>query len=290
MYISQLNYRNPYNTHFRSLRKEGQTFSDFKLYNDEFGITSRLSEIIDDKNCVGEGRSNKVYKLPYTEKFMLKAYKKLSPEYISEYQEKLAPVQDIFTNINVGQAIARMGDNILFIIKQDGEQHSIPFNKRKDIGQEDILKYLADVEKIAHMPETSFVNFTNEIKELVNQDCYIDYFNSNNIMLTPSEINIVDIVQIKKYKQRVFMFPSKESIMKILIDENIFPIILPDLLDSQKVNLASCIKMIDAKITAAMKKSKLPENKLLTEIIDFLYDNFHNGQNKRFKTSLKLLK
>ena len=283
----QQSLKQPY---FKSQRKAGQTFADFEEYNKNFNITSQLQEIINDNNCVGEGRSNKVYKLPYTENFMLKAYKKLSPEYITEYQTKLTPVQDIFSKINIGQAIARMGSNILFLIKQDGIQHSIPYTQRENITQNNIIKYLSDIEKLSQMPEKAYINFTNEIKELTKHKCYIDYFNSNNLMLTDTEINIVDIVHIKNYKQRVFMFPSKESIIKILIDENILPIILPQLSEQQKIKLANSIKLIENKTMTAMQLSNLPENKFLTEILDFLSDNFHNGQNKRFKTALKSLK
>ena len=275
---------------FTSIRKNGQTFDDFAEYNDKYQISSQIQDLIKDENCIGEGRSNKVYKLPYTENFLLKCYKKLTPAYISEYQSKLSSVPDVFTDINVGQAVARMGSNILFLINQEGVQHSIPYTRRKNISDADIMKYLSDMKKLSMFSEDTYLRFVNEIKMLLDKNCYIDYFNSNNLMLTDSEINIVDIVQIKNLKQRVFMFPSKESIMKILVDENVLPFILSDLSKEKRLELGEYIKIIEDKVVNAMKESNLPENKFLTAIIDFLSDNFHNGQNKRFKMALKSLK
>lgn len=274
-------------TSFTSQRKAGQAYDDFIEYNREFGVTTRLSEFISDENCVGEGRSNKVYKLPHTDNFMLKTYKKLTSQNVFQFQKELTPVPDVFTNINVGQSIARMGQYILILIKQDGEQHSIPFMKRSNIEEADVRKYLSDIKKLATISDVGYKSFTDEVKCLTENNCYIDYFNSNNLMLTPEEINLVDIVRIRRFKQRVFMFPSQESLLKILLDENVLPLILNRISEQDKIQLGQNIRIIMNKLTEAMKASNLPQNKVLTNIIDFLLDNFHNGENYKFKSSLK---
>lgn len=272
---------------FTSQRKAGQTYDDFIEYNREFEVTTRISEFIFDENCVGEGRSNKVYKLPHTDKFMLKTYKKLTSQNVFQFQKELTPVPDVFTNINVGQSIARMGQYILILIKQAGEQHSIPFMKRGNIEEADVRKYLSDIRKLAAISDVGYINFTDEVKCLTENNCYIDYFNSNNLMLTPEEINLVDIVRVRRFKQRVFMFPSQESLLKILLDENVLPLVLNRIPEKEKIQLGQNIRIIMNKITEAMKVSNLPQNKVLTSIIDFLSDNFHNGENYKFKASLK---
>ena len=53
---------------FKSQRKSGLTYNDFLEFNKEFEITNQLPLILNEENCIGEGRSNKVYKLPHTDK------------------------------------------------------------------------------------------------------------------------------------------------------------------------------------------------------------------------------
>ena len=284
MKITQI-YKTP--TTFKSQRKSGLTYNDFLEFNKEFEITNQLPLILNEENCIGEGRSNKVYKLPHTDKFLLKTYKGLTPHNIHQYQKELTPTPDIFADINVGQAIARMGQYILILIKQAGEQHSIPFMKRNNIEQSDITKYLSDIEKLANISLESYKNFTNEIKELTQNNCYIDYFNSNNLLINDNEINIVDIVRIRRLKQRFFMFPSQESLIKVLVDENILPIVLNKIPKEENILLGKNIRTIIEKITEAMKSSNLPQNTILTNILDFISDTLHNGKNKQFKTALK---
>ena len=272
---------------FKSQRKSGLTYNDFLEFNKEFEITNQLPLILSEDNCIGEGRSNKVYKLPYTDKFLIKTYKRLTSQNIHQYQKELTPTPDIFTHINIGQSIARMGQYILILIKQAGEQHSIPFMKRNNIEQSDITKYLNDIKKLANIPQKGYQNFTNEVKELTQNNCYIDYFNSNNLLINTDEINIVDIIQIKRLKQRFFMYPSQESLIKALIDENILPIVLNQIPKEEKILLGENIRTIIGKTAEAMKSSNLPQNKILTNILDFLSDTLHNGKNKQFKTALK---
>ena len=272
---------------FKSQRKSGLTYNDFLEFNKEFEITNQLPLILSEDNCIGEGRSNKVYKLPYTDKFLIKTYKRLTSQNIHQYQKELTPTPDIFTHINIGQSIARMGQYILILIKQAGEQHSIPFMKRNNIEQSDITKYLNDIKKLANIPQKGYQNFTNEVKELTQNNCYIDYFNSNNLLINTDEINIVDIKKKQRLEQRFFMYPSQESLIKALIDENILPIVLNQIPKEEKILLGENIRTIIGKTAEAMKSSNLPQNKILTNILDFLSDTLHNGKNKQFKTALK---
>ena len=136
------------------------------------------------------------------------------------------------------------------------------------------------------MEQGSYNAFTDEVKELTKNNCYIDYFNSNNLMTTNKEINIVDIIKIKRAKQRAFMFPSKESLMKIFADENVLPVIIPKITTKQREELGENIELISEKTSKAMEHSQLPENKLLTNVLDFLMDKFWHGNNKKFKIAL----
>ena len=275
-------------TNFKSLRKEGLTFDDFEKYNKTENITLKLKEIISDKkNYISEGKTNAVYKLPNTNNFLLKIYKGITPETICNYSENLTPSPDIFSNINIGQPIARMGKYILFLIKQDGEQHSIAYINQKHLSSKDIKKYLSDIKKIAKIPQKSYSTFMNEVKELTKNNYYIDYFNSNNLLTTKTELNLVDTVKITQLKQRAFMFPSKESIMKILLDEKILTRIFPIINGQQKQELSKNIKTISQKVEMAMEKVHLPQNKLKTSILNFLFDTFYNKKNYLFTQTLK---
>lgn len=275
-------------TNFKSLRKEGLTFVEFEKYNQHSHITSRLKEVISNpQNYISEGKSNAVYKLPDTNKFLLKIYKGLTPENISSFQDKLSKTPDIFTKINIGQPIARMGRYILFIIKQDGEQHSVSYTNKNKLTKKDLKKYLSDIKKIAKIQQKAYINFTDEIKELTNKNYYIDYFNSNNLLTTKSEINIVDTVKITQLKQRALMFPSKESIMKILLDEKILPKAFQAISKKEKLALCENIRKIEEKIEIAMVSSKLPKNELRTKISNFILDALHNKNNHLFTKTLK---
>ena len=256
----------------------------------ENSIEQRIGEIIsDDTFCVGEGKYNKTYLLPNTDKFLLKAYKEINSNNVANFQTRIKKEDDLFPMLNVGQSIASIGDYMTLILKQKGEPHSIPYTNRSNITQNDIDKYMSNITMLSEMPQESYNNFTGEIKELLKQGRYVDYFNSNNIMLTPNDINIVDILEPKNLKRSAFMFSSKESLMKALIDQNALPLVLPKISDEQTKDLAKKVKMIYKKISRAMDIAELPENKLRTKIIDLLQDILRNSDNKQFRQNLNHL-
>ena len=276
-----------YHTNFGSRRKNGQSFEDFERLNRDAKIEEKLRDIIADKNnYMAEGRFNKIYNIPCSDSFMLKAYKGITPENIHQFQTTVTKTEDLFPKINVGQPVASLGKYLLVMLKQNGEEYSVPFTHRENMSEQDINKYLSDIRKIASMEQGSYNAFTDEVKELTKNNCYIDYFNSNNLMTTDKEINIVDIIKIKRAKQRAFMFPSKESLMKIFADENVLPVIIPKITTKQREELGENIELISEKTSKAMEHSQLPENKLLTNVLDFLMDKFWHGNNKKFKIAL----
>ncbi len=277
-----------YRANFTSRRRNGQSYEDFERLNRDSKIEERLGDIIADKtNYVAEGRFNKIYSIPESDNFMLKAYRGITPENIGQYQTTVTKTEDLFPKINVGQPVASLGKYLLVMLKQDGEEYSVPFTHRENMSEKDINKYLSDVKKVSSMEQKSFNAFTDEVAELTRNNCYIDYFNSNNLITTDNEINLVDIIKIKRAKQRAFMFPSKESLMKLFADENVLPVIAPKITDTQIKELGRNLDIISEKTSKAMEHSHLPENKFLTSTIGFFMDTFWHGRNKDFRTALR---
>ncbi|MBQ3640441.1 hypothetical protein II906_00680 [bacterium] len=281
---------NPYKIFFGSMRQSGTSFSDVEKYVRENSVEQRLGEIIsDDTFCVGEGKYNKTYELPNTDKFLLKISKGINSDNVSEFQTGIKKEEDLFPKLNVGQSIATIGECMTLILKQKGCSLSIPYTHRSNLTQEDIDKYMSDITRLSNMPQESYNNFAREIKELLKQGCYLDYFNSNNIMITPDEINIVDIFQPENLKRNAFLFSSKESLMKALIDQNALPLVLPRISDEQTKELAKKVKTISEKVSSSMEMAGLPDNKLRMGIIDFLQDTLRSSDNKQFKKTLNSL-
>ncbi len=275
---------------FTSKRQDGQSFTDFMKFNEQNHVEQILPEILSsDQFYLGEGLYNKVYQIPDCNDFVLKLRKEITPLNLKNYLMPIQKNPDIFPKINVGQPIARMGTNILILLKQKGNEYSIPFTKRTSIDNQLITKYLSDVEKLANIPQNGYNNFTDEVKELYSKDYYLDYFNSNNLMITNNEINTVDTIKINKQKQRIFLFPNKSSFIKMFADENVLPVIVDRLSTQEKQNLAKLLNIISDKTSRAMAHSDLPENNLLSRSIDFLLDNFWRGKNKVYYNAMRKL-
>ena len=270
-------------TNFSGRRKQGQSYADFERFSREKNIEGRLVEIISDKkNYLSEGSRNRIFRIPESNEFLLKVPKKLSKKDFLRGKMHLRQVADNFPDINVGQAIAGFGRRIVVLIKQDGKMSGVPFKKRYNAGKKDVPKYLKSVERIANVPQKGYTQFADEIKEMYSKGYYIDYFNSNNIMVTKNEINSVDILKIKPGKKRVLLFPSSDNIIKGLVDNRVLVQVYPYMSEEQKLQLGKNISTISEKVSAGMAESGLKDNKFMAKFVSIVQDIFFKGRNKEY--------
>ena len=147
---------NTYRANFTSTRRSGQNYEDFERLNRDARIEERLREIIADKdNYSAEGRFNKIYNIPESDNFMLKAYKGITPDNLHQFQTSISRTEDLFPKINVGQPIASLGKYLLVMLKQEGEQYSVPFTHRENMSEQDISKYLSDIRRLSSIEQDS---------------------------------------------------------------------------------------------------------------------------------------
>jgi len=268
---------------FTSRKKPEQTFPVFRELAMDENIEANLSDIIaDEKNYISEGMHNRVFSIPNNSDFVIKTSKFITPENIMEHKKELEPVEDAFQELNVGQSIGHYGSDIAICVRQSGEEYGIPRAHKLEPHEADLEKYLSDIRKLSAMGDDSYVNFSEEVKEIYDKGCYIDFMNANNIMTTENEINSVDLIKIRRAKQKILLFPSKDSFLKIFFDYGALPFVEPKLKETEKKELGENMAVIMEKIDTGMKRANLPESPLRTQIINKYRDVFMHAKNGVF--------
>ncbi|MCM1009762.1 MAG: hypothetical protein NC390_02640 [Fusobacterium sp.] len=185
---------NNYNSFsFGGARLAHQSFENFRDYAVKNNFLENFPQLINPDNFVNEGRFNTVYRIPDNPDFLLRVKKIPQPKNNAGF----GPVVDVFPNLNVGQEIARLNDDVTVVIFQAGK----PCGIRHHVGdmlfpvnQNDIKQFLNYIETISSFPQRAYDDFVEEAK-IVSKPKRIDWFNPQNVLYDEANkcFNIVDI-------------------------------------------------------------------------------------------------
>ena len=261
--------------HFTSQRGPEQTFTHFVEYAQSSDFRDRIPDIISSrKNYLSEGVNGIVYSIPDNDNFVLKVLKTHDFRKTLGSGYELVEIEDPFLNLNVGQPIAKYGDDILVLVKQQGKEFGIPYLKKNKINLTNAYAYMSNLSKMAKVSQDGYNVFMDEVKQLKKLGFSLDIWNSNNILLNGDEINIVDIAKLTNIRQRFYSRLSKMAILRVLIDEVYLRSLFPLLTPKTKSRIGRNVKKISEKVGIAMEHSKLPQlntfNKLIADLRDLV--------------------
>lgn len=190
-------------------------FSTFKKYLDSSGKT--FEELLGDlrsKSPDGRGGNAVFYKIPGTE-FGVRDEVRGKKE---ETSASLEPVDDPFEGENVGQAVAKYGENVKVLRLQKGKPLGVPlgFDKYESDELEDAAQTLKDrILDAAALPVEAYAKLMNRILKLNEKGFAMDPSKSGNLLVDPgSGFGLVDIGP----KGREDYFNSATEILEMITD------------------------------------------------------------------------
>ena len=211
-----------------------------------------------DENIIGSGQNSVVYKFsnPLLDNWAMKVIKKDS-DLQESFKQPISKMSDDFENVNMGQAIAEIGERVQILKKIPGKSHSISnWSTRRAEGTpitaEEAEKFLSDVKQISKFPQKSFDAYAGRLKLIDDNGYKADSFNPNNYLIDYStkEINIVDAY---KYDVDAHM-NTKYDLLGPLVDYPNFEKFYNAMNESQKADYIQITKLLAHKCTRAAKK------------------------------------
>jgi hypothetical protein len=190
----------------KQLRRSGQTLEE--------AIRTSVKEA----NLLGEGQNSRVYSLSGIEDYVVKVDKvkiKIGNEKKRVIMPvdnlvltKISSVEDVFEGANMGQPIGQVADIVSVLRKQKGSEHSIKNwsyfdHHQTEITPEHAQAFLHSIEKIAQMPERTYLKFAQSIELLTQKGYKMDSINPNNLLIDHDnkEINIIDFFKKPQGKE-----------------------------------------------------------------------------------------
>lgn len=166
-------------------------------------IFKTVFENIKEDNLIGEGLTSKVYKFDEEDfsKYVIKVIKKGFDTHNIKVNE--------FEGMNLGQPVFKIADNILILKRKEGLPHSVlNWNEIKDgvaqITEKQAEKFCSDIEKLANMPDETYLNFASQVKYLSDKGYKIDSINPNNLLIDydNQRINVIDFYKMDRPYQK----------------------------------------------------------------------------------------
>ncbi len=178
------------NASAKIFRSEKPDFSSFSKWLEKENIPlNKLVEYIETNGrYLGEGTENIVFALPNSDLFAFR--KPLSGINGHELRE----IKDEFPNLNLGQAIAKVG-NATIIKLQNGVESGIPYADRiKASGLENTFTYRKHLSRVNQMPQEAYDELAETFAKLNQKEYSFDLYNPNNILIDvdKKKFNIVD--------------------------------------------------------------------------------------------------
>lgn len=234
-----------------------------------------------EENIIGTGANSKVYKFSNRkmQNWVIKIDKKCSRE--AGLPQKITEIKDEFGNINMGQEIASIGENVHILKRIQGNPHSIQNwsahrASKAPITQQDASGFLENIENIAAFPQESFNNYAKKLKILDEQGYKADSFNPNNYLIDfkNKELHIIDAY---KYYVDANM-NTKYDLLCPLIDypnyERYYNVMLPE----QKQKYIATTAIINQKCTKAAEQIGLSTSEsTFREFISRIDSRENNG-------------
>lgn len=178
---------------FQGARFKYQSFERFQEYALKNDLVNNFRKFINSDNYINEGFYNKVYSLPDNPVFLLRVKK--SP--VENKEGRLVRLVDYYPDLNIGQEIARLSDDVTVVIAQRGKPCGIRNYKGEcllPLTHENTKQFAEYISEIAEFPLKAYEDLINEA-QLVGKIKRVDINNPQNILYDCENLcfNIVDI-------------------------------------------------------------------------------------------------
>ena len=235
-----------------------------------------------DENIIGSGQNSVVYKFsnPLLDNWAMKVIKKDS-DLLESFEQPISKISDDFDGVNMGQAIAEIGERVQILKKIPGKSHSIGnWSTRRAEGTpitaEDAGKFLSDVKQISLFPQKSFDSYAGRLKIIDDKGYKADSFNPNNYMINYAKKEIF-IVDAYKYNVDAHL-NTKYDLLCPLVDYPNFEKFYNVMNDVQKAEYIDATKRIAEKCSIAAQKHKIhSDEEVFTAFIKRIDDREANG-------------
>lgn len=154
----------------------------------------KLSAIATDENFLGEGGNASVFAIPGSEQYVVRIQHRA---WTAPTEGDIEPVEDPLPDINVGQAVARMG-NVFILKRQEGVPAGLTHADIKRLGlthEAANADYLQRTSLAASLPQQAYDELA-ELLEILNEKGYnFDPSKPNNILVDTEKqkFNLVDL-------------------------------------------------------------------------------------------------
>lgn len=239
---------------FQGARLRYQSFENFQEYAIKNDLVNNFRKCINSDNYINEGFFNKVYSLPDNPVFLLRVKK--AP--VTNKEGRLIKLHDDYPDLNVGQEIARLSDDVTVIIAQNGKPCGIRNYEGKrllPLKTEDVKQFAKYISDIAEFPVDAYENLIKEARLVGDKVNRVDIQNPQNVLYDCENLcfNIVDISD----KGRIGQVLSPLALASQLCDYmNLFSVL--KLADFEDKNIISdAARQIIKKIRAASENTGL---------------------------------
>lgn len=211
-----------------------------------------------EQNLIGTGANSKVYKFSDSrlKNWVIKVNTKhggIENNIATSIQE----IADEFIGVNMGQEIAKLGENVTILKRINGKPHSIENwsahrSQSREITKEMTATFVDDVKKISDFSQETFDSYAKKLKLLDDKGYKADSFNPNNYLIdyNQREIHIIDAY---KYDVDAHL-NTKYDLICPLFDYPNFEKYYQIMDDLQKKEILSSIRKINEKCTIASEK------------------------------------
>lgn len=252
---------------FSGPRLPHQTFEEFEKFAKETDFLNNLPNILENSNPFARGGQYNVYNIPNNDTFLLRISKKLYiPKEIPK-QAQLKKAVDAFPNNNLGQKVAKIGEQISVIIKQSGEPNGIedwqgrywqPYFSKSLLPE-----FIDKLKTVAGMNQEAYNTLGEEVKLIVKKKKSFDYFNPQNVLIDKQNqaFNIVDVEE-NEFRRNVKL-NSHNCILHSLLDEQNFMKAYKASNEEQQKEITIAAKEIRDKTKISANKNSLSHNDFL---------------------------
>ena len=230
---------------------------------------------IKNENLLGQGKHSKVYKFS-DDNFSNYVIKCIKPE-----GSMTLPI-NLFPDINLGQPIAQIGDNMFILKRQEGVEHSFHnwgdiINGRADISRQQALKFCDDIQKISKFPDESYEEYASKLKLLFDNGYKSDSLNPNNMLIDykNQKLNFVDFYLANRPAKKECYVDMVVSILDYRLYPQILNLLTPN---EQEKFLASSKEIIEKCYNAAENVGLSTDKEIFKAFIDDLDIRWSKGK------------
>lgn len=246
-------------------------------------VKTILQKFITQENCIGEGGSGNVFKIPQIQDYVIKIMNRASK--IDFVNETIINTKDIAPTKNFGQPIAKSISGFIEILKPViGENNTIPNYIQKNINPSlitdaDTKMFLKKMNIKASFPLQSYIQMCEDVKyiNLNLEDFKFDHFNCSNLLIdnVRQRFNIIDLAKNQELPKLFKLYkPGYDAIISMLLDHELHNHIIQRVATESQNDLIRAGNQIIDKVTKAAEITGLETSNFPLPKIYSLLDEY----------------